>query len=267
MHAPSATPALQRACAVGNVCPAACMRRSPKMVLAHSGGMRYDTCPKQALLDNVVAWLSGRASPSHGGGHRFKSCSDHHETPGRTGKTSGLFYAEIETCAIVRQAPLPTRTAPGARADDPESSTPRRIPVPRVRPLATRCAPAWLRARRPRPPAACALRGQPAAGATQAAGRPRAHWPRSPAMRAACRLRAHLPAAPADRTRNASRRPPARPQPAPAGGLCPPASRATRSKQAVCSRLPAADAAQMPLRDGICSVFAALGKACSTTAA
>lgn len=28
----------------------------------------------------MVAWLSGRASPSHGGGHRFKSCSDHHET-------------------------------------------------------------------------------------------------------------------------------------------------------------------------------------------
>lgn len=29
-------------------------------------------------VNNVVAWLSGRASPSHGGGHRFKSCSDHH---------------------------------------------------------------------------------------------------------------------------------------------------------------------------------------------
>ena len=28
----------------------------------------------------TVAWLSGRASPSHGGGHRFKSCSDHHES-------------------------------------------------------------------------------------------------------------------------------------------------------------------------------------------
>ncbi len=32
----------------------------------------------------MVAWLSGRASPSHGGGHRFKSCSDHHETTGQT---------------------------------------------------------------------------------------------------------------------------------------------------------------------------------------
>ena len=26
----------------------------------------------------TVAWLSGRASPSHGGGHRFKSCTAHH---------------------------------------------------------------------------------------------------------------------------------------------------------------------------------------------
>lgn len=32
--------------------------------------------------ETMVAWLSGRASPSHGGGHRFKSCSDHHETTG-----------------------------------------------------------------------------------------------------------------------------------------------------------------------------------------
>ena len=30
-----------------------------------------------ALNATSVAWLSGRASPSHGGGHRFKSCSDH----------------------------------------------------------------------------------------------------------------------------------------------------------------------------------------------
>lgn len=32
----------------------------------------------RTYVNNVVAWLSGRASPSHGGGHRFKSCSDHH---------------------------------------------------------------------------------------------------------------------------------------------------------------------------------------------
>ena len=40
---------------------------------------RFDRLPSE----NMVAWLSGRASPSHGGGHRFKSCSDHHEPSGR----------------------------------------------------------------------------------------------------------------------------------------------------------------------------------------
>ena len=42
----------------------------------------------QVNCENLsVAWLSGRASPSHGGGHRFKSCSDHHkqQAPPRRG--------------------------------------------------------------------------------------------------------------------------------------------------------------------------------------
>ena len=40
----------------------------------------------------LVAWLSGRASPSHGGGHRFKSCSDHHEWQGRNRVVPAFFF-------------------------------------------------------------------------------------------------------------------------------------------------------------------------------
>ncbi len=48
---------------------------------------------------NMVAWLSGRASPSHGGGHRFKSCSDHHETAGQKSFASDLFLCQRHFCA------------------------------------------------------------------------------------------------------------------------------------------------------------------------
>ena len=55
----------------------------------NSGKMKIRPCAHEELpveypnvandATEMVAWLSGRASPSHGGGHRFKSCSDHHE--------------------------------------------------------------------------------------------------------------------------------------------------------------------------------------------
>ena len=67
----------------------------------------------------TVAWLSGRASPSHGGGHRFKSCSDHHEPSGPSGQPDGL----LRLCAVagfpprLRSVLFAAGVLPGCRHD------------------------------------------------------------------------------------------------------------------------------------------------------
>ena len=41
-------------------------------------------------------WLRGRAHPSHGWGHKFKSCNAHQKTAGRRHNVSDLFSCAIE---------------------------------------------------------------------------------------------------------------------------------------------------------------------------
>ena len=65
-----------------------------KLPLASTRDERYYIHSHQErvlMQDYLVAWLSGRASPSHGGGHRFKSCSDHHDLSRLETFVSSLF--------------------------------------------------------------------------------------------------------------------------------------------------------------------------------
>ena len=93
-----------------------------------------------------VAWLSGRASPSHGGGHRFKSCSDHQKHAGQMGTSSDLFSFPAQAHMLHarfsedlhRRTKTPRRSSDAFQGATPLSS-PRRPPkiiVPSLRPAA-----------------------------------------------------------------------------------------------------------------------------------
>ena len=89
----------------------------------------YIRAPKRCTYS--VAWLSGRASPSHGGGHRFKSCSDHHELIGSqlgpvfvVGRHAGFEPAGQLDGPVGRPGPSTAKRGAGRRVREADALNP-----------------------------------------------------------------------------------------------------------------------------------------------
>ena len=63
-----------------------------------------------ALKRSMDAWLSGRASPSHGGGHWFKSSSVHQTFKKAVLRTAFFLHAARHRCASSSRDPATSRT-------------------------------------------------------------------------------------------------------------------------------------------------------------
>ena len=50
---------------------------------------------------HMGVWLRGRALPSHGRGHKFKSCNAHHDMNGAGEQSSALLFIQVMRVTIL----------------------------------------------------------------------------------------------------------------------------------------------------------------------